>query len=138
MKHNIKRVISARMLFLVCNRVTRRPCWWSIQKNVFGKICIKINRVHFPEERNAFVFDPQHGRRDVTCKPAIAWANRSVWVHHSLLHFLPYYMLYFRATLKCSMLYGKKISNSQLAISATTAISRSLSGNSGQLAISRG
>ena len=29
------------------------------------------NRAHFPAERNAFVFDPQHGRRDVTCKPAI-------------------------------------------------------------------
>ena len=29
------------------------------------------NRVHFPAERNAFVLDPQHGHRDVTCKPAI-------------------------------------------------------------------
>ena len=29
------------------------------------------NRVHFPAERNAFVLDHQHGRRDVTCKPAI-------------------------------------------------------------------
>ena len=29
------------------------------------------NRVHFPAERNASVLDHQHGRRDVTCKPAI-------------------------------------------------------------------
>ena len=29
------------------------------------------NRVHFPVERNAFLLDHQHGRRDVTCKPAI-------------------------------------------------------------------
>ena len=29
------------------------------------------NRVHFPAERNAFVLDHQHGRRDVTCKPAM-------------------------------------------------------------------
>ena len=29
------------------------------------------NRVHFPAERNTFVLDHQHGRRDVTCKPAI-------------------------------------------------------------------
>ena len=29
------------------------------------------NRVHFPVERNAFVLNHQHGRRDVTCKPAI-------------------------------------------------------------------
>ena len=25
------------------------------------------NRVHFPGEKNAFVLDPRHGRRDVTC-----------------------------------------------------------------------
>ena len=30
------------------------------------------NRVHFPAERNSFVFDHQHGCRDVTCKQAIA------------------------------------------------------------------
>ena len=29
------------------------------------------SRVHFLAERNAFVLDHQHGRRDVTCKPAI-------------------------------------------------------------------
>ena len=29
------------------------------------------NGVHFPAERDAFVLDHQHGRRDVTCKPAI-------------------------------------------------------------------
>ena len=33
------------------------------------------------------------------CKNAFAWANRSVWVHHNLLQFLPYYTLYFRTTL---------------------------------------
>ena len=32
------------------------------------------NRVHFQLARNAFVLDPQHGRPDVTCKPAIATA----------------------------------------------------------------
>ena len=30
------------------------------------------NRVKFTKKRNAFVLDHQHGRRDVTCKPAIA------------------------------------------------------------------
>ena len=35
------------------------------------------NRVHFPAERNAFVLDHQHGRRDVTCKPAIAGYDRN-------------------------------------------------------------
>ena len=29
------------------------------------------NGVKFPEERNAFVLGHQHGRRDVTCNPAI-------------------------------------------------------------------
>ena len=36
------------------------------------------NRVHFPAERNAFVLDHQHGRRDVTCKPAIVRNRLSV------------------------------------------------------------
>ena len=35
------------------------------------------NRVHFPAERNAFVLDPQHVRRDVTCKPAIRGRQRN-------------------------------------------------------------
>ena len=35
------------------------------------------NRVYFPEERNAFVLDYQHGRRDVTCKPAIITGSLS-------------------------------------------------------------
>ena len=30
------------------------------------------NRVKLPEERDAFVFDLQYGRRNVTCKPAMA------------------------------------------------------------------
>ena len=33
------------------------------------------NRVYFPEERNAFVLDDQHGRPEVTCKPAIRGTN---------------------------------------------------------------
>ena len=28
-------------------------------------------KIEFPEERNAFVLNHQHGRREVTCKPAI-------------------------------------------------------------------
>ena len=61
--------------FLVCNQVTGGPCWGSIQKNFFSKN-VHENGVYFPEERNAFVHDYQHGRHDVTCKPAIA---RRIW-----------------------------------------------------------
>ena len=57
-------------LFLVCNHVTRRPCWGSKQKNISSKN-LHENRVQFPEKRNAFVLDHQHGCCDVTCKPAI-------------------------------------------------------------------
>ena len=39
-------------------------------KNISSKN-LHENRVSFPEERNAFVLDHQHGRRDVTFKPAI-------------------------------------------------------------------
>ena len=31
------------------------------------------NRVYFPAKRNAFVPEPQHGHRDITCKPAIPY-----------------------------------------------------------------
>ena len=62
-------------LFLVCNHVTRRPCWGSKQKNISSNN-LHENRVQFPEERNAFVLDHQHGRRDVTCKPAILTAGQ--------------------------------------------------------------
>ena len=41
-----------------------------ITKEIF-LLNLHQNRVHFPVERNAFVLDHQHGRRDVTCKPAI-------------------------------------------------------------------
>ena len=45
------------------------------------------NRVHFPAERNAFVLDHQHGRHDVTCKPAIAMYGfcRPFKMHFALL-----------------------------------------------------
>ena len=39
------------------------------------------------------------------CKNAIAWANRSVLVHHNLPQFLPYYTLYFRTILLSGHLY---------------------------------
>ena len=69
--------------FLVCNHVTRRPCWMTVQQNFFWKN-LHENRVKFPEERKAFVLDIQCDRRDVTCKPAIVrWIDRfphpSIW-----------------------------------------------------------
>ena len=57
-------------MFLVCNHVTRRPRWGSKQYNFFSKN-LRENRVKLPEERNAFVLDLQHGRRDVTCTQAM-------------------------------------------------------------------
>ena len=57
--------------------MTRRPCWGSKQKKLFSKN-LHENRVLFPEERNAFVLDHQHGRRDITCKPAISFLSSYV------------------------------------------------------------
>ena len=50
---------------MVCNHLTRRQCWGSMQWNYSRRSYIKI------QERNTFALDHQHGRRDVTCKPAI-------------------------------------------------------------------
>ena len=41
-------------------------------------------------------------------KNAIAWANKSVWVHHNLLQILPYYMLYFKTTLLSGQLANSR------------------------------
>ena len=43
---------------------------WGQYNIIFFPKNLHENRVKFPEERNAFVLDHQHGRRDVTCKPA--------------------------------------------------------------------
>ena len=42
-----------------------------VNAGVFFSKNLHKNGVYFPEERNAFVLDHQHGRRDVTCIPAI-------------------------------------------------------------------
>ena len=34
------------------------------------------NKVQFPEERNAFVLDYQHGRRDVTCNQQLGTVRK--------------------------------------------------------------
>ena len=47
------------------------------------------NKVHFPAERNAFVLDHQHGRRDVTCKPAMVIQNQ-VW---KIVNFVEKYVI---------------------------------------------
>ena len=73
------------VLFLVCDHVTRWPCGGSIQYNFFSNN-LHENRVSFPEESNAFVLDHQHGRRDVTCKPAILCTFVHFLVAFCLLH----------------------------------------------------
>ena len=61
---------SLRSEFLICNHLTRRPCWGSIKYTFFSKN-LHENIVQFPEERNASFLNHLHGRRGVTCKPAI-------------------------------------------------------------------
>ena len=48
-------IAEACCIFLVCNHVTRRPCWWSIQKKFFGKICIKIEIISQRRETLLFL-----------------------------------------------------------------------------------
>ena len=43
---------------LVCNHVTKQPCWGSIQQNFCTKN-LHENAVELPEERNAFILDQQ-------------------------------------------------------------------------------
>ena len=71
----IFRKLELLLLFLVCNHVTRRPCWWSIQRNFSAKIASKYSS--FPSGEKCFCFAHQHGRRDVTCQPAITIITQS-------------------------------------------------------------
>ena len=85
---------------LVCNQVTRRQCWMS-KKEFFTKN-LHENRVKFQEETNAFVLDHHHGRRDVTCKPAIALVY---FVSRCLLNGRFYFCFYLNSTLNTRKLW---------------------------------
>ena len=50
------------------------------------------NGVHFPAERNSFVFDHQHACRDLTCKPAIFPCKSFQFRHTDCLGALCYYL----------------------------------------------
>ena len=57
------------ILFLVCNHVTRRPCWGVNTIEIYMKIESK-----FPDDRITFILVHQHGCREDMCKlgkPAI-------------------------------------------------------------------
>ena len=68
-----------RPYFLVCNHVTRRPCWMCVSgqcNRIFPRrIYMKIG--YGSQRREMLLFWPpthhQHGRRDVTCKAAIVY-----------------------------------------------------------------
>ena len=66
------------------------------KKKEFVSKNLHENRVWFPEERNAFVLDHLHGRRDVTCKPAIALVY---FVSRFLLNRRFYFCFYLNSTL---------------------------------------
>ena len=65
------------------------------------------NRAHFPAERNAFVLDHQHGRRDVTCKPAITQCH----LISCLISVLKKFILFI-----CSIFESQKYQNEELTI----------------------
>ena len=64
-------------IFLACNHVTRRPCWWCIggqyNRFFFRRMDMKIEFNLQRREMLLFLTltHHQHGRRHVKCKPAI-------------------------------------------------------------------
>ena len=91
---------SYRRLFLVCNHVTRRPCWWSIQKKFFGKICIKIEFISQRRETLLFLTPNMAAVTSLANQQYYSVGIRSVMyfplVHVSLLciAFTTFYYLY--------------------------------------------
>ena len=60
------------------------------------------NRLHFPAERNAFVLDHQHGRRDVTCKPAI---HSAIFLQYKIRCFGQFWL---RSDLRSGVFFAEK------------------------------
>ena len=60
------------------------------------------NRLHFPAERNAFVLDHQHGRRDVTCKPAI---HSAIFLQYKIRCFGQFWL---RSGLRSGVFFAEK------------------------------
>ena len=75
----LQALAKASRQLLVFNQVTRQPWWWTKQYN-FVSHDLHEKRVQFPVERNTFVFVLQHGRRDVSWKPAIVWPSHPLLV----------------------------------------------------------
>ena len=69
--------------FLVCNQLTRRPCWCQ-----YNRIFLEVE---FSSQRREMLLplDHQHGRRDVTRKPAIPRSKQSQ-IFQSMLPFRLY------------------------------------------------
>ena len=65
--YNSMRIVYRIYYSWFCNHVVRQPFWASIQQNFFLTKDLHETGVQFPEERNVFILDHQHGRRDVTC-----------------------------------------------------------------------
>ena len=64
--------------------MTRQPRWGSMQYNYFSKN-LPENIVKVSEERNDFVLEYKHGRRNVKCKPEIAdTCNQTVFSNHAI------------------------------------------------------
>ena len=86
-------------IFLACNRVTRRPCWWCVggqYNRIFSwRIYMKIG---FSSQRREMLLfltltHHQHGRRDVTCKPAID-TNQEIIIGQMLSFWLIFTLLF--------------------------------------------
>ena len=85
-------------LFLVWRQVTRRPCWWSKQQQLAFSLFFFLQnlheeRVHFPEERNAFECQLQTSNFMVP-KMAFYCISFKYWFFSNEYNYkqLPYYM----------------------------------------------
>ena len=60
----------------------KQGAWWSMWKWYIKIISEKLhkNGVSFPEDRNVFVLDHQHGCHDVTCKPEIVGGENIIYI----------------------------------------------------------
>ena len=84
-----------------CLQPSDKAAMLDVKKRIFHEE-FTWKRVKFQEETNAFVLDHHHGRRDVTCKPAIALVY---FVSRFLLNGRFYFCFYLNSTLNTRKLW---------------------------------
>lgn len=70
---------------MVCNHVTKLPCWMTKQYNFLYRICMKKEFSSQGRDTILFWLVIMHGRHDISCKPAITLVSSEFVKEHMFI-----------------------------------------------------